>query len=384
MQDISKVSQMAKKHYALDRNVIDATSGIYQDEHGIIGYSKVFDKLTRALPPWDKYAYCGVTGGSTFQKNMVKWLYDESEPKLPYTVYATMGATGAISNALDLYGEQELLIPALCWHNYYLMAQAHKMDIRTYEMFAGASFNTSDFLKKAGESIERQGSLLVVINQPAHNPSGYTLSRDELFAIIAGLKAISTIKPITIIFDIAYFDLVQTHNLDVFETIASNIKVILTYSFSKSLGLYGLRLGAAFMLSQKQADVDYFLDQGYLLARTKWNSPNQQAIATFNHIMSDSVYLAAARAEIASMKMVLQLRGAFLMRELSKLNIDYYPYHNGFFITLKSEDVDLFEKFKQQKVYGVTVDRGFRIAIACLNLKVLNELVERLKLVYNC
>lgn len=380
--DITNVSRLAKAHAKLDKEVIDATMGVFFDDEGIIGYSKVFEKIRCEVSPNERFNYGAVSGGAEFEENVMKWVFGNQRPTLSHRVLATMGATGAISNVFDLYKEPKyfVLVSDLYWHNYQLIAQAYEMDLKQYQMFKDNQLFFDDLKIKALELSQKQNRLIIILNYPAHNPTGYSLKEAEMNAFINLINELSILIPIVLIFDIAYLDLDRHLNhLQLLNKIEEKVTIILTYSFSKSLGLYGLRLGAAIVLTTKSEENNQIFSNLYFLARTKWSSPNQEAIATFNKIMSSDTLTEKVINEITEIKNALQRRSKLFLSKLTNAHIITYPYHQGFFITIPYDDsLDLCERLKLRKVYVVPLNKGIRVAIASLSTEKILLLAEHL------
>ena len=69
------------------------------------------------------------------------------------------------------------------------------------------AFNVTDFSDKVENLLATQNSLLIILNTPAHNPTGYALSSDEWDKVIEILKSKATKnKKISLLVDIAYID----------------------------------------------------------------------------------------------------------------------------------------------------------------------------------
>lgn len=380
--DITNVARMAKAHWQYDKDVIDATIGVFYGDDGTIGYSKTFEKVRAGLHPNERYNYGAVSGGKEFEENVIKWVFNNERPTLSHRVCATMGATGALSNifALAQNEKAKVLVSDLYWHNYLLMAEANGLDLELYEMFNKNKLTFDDFIIKANKLINSQKHLYIVINNPAHNPSGYSFTKDEMNTFINIINELSKQVLITLIFDIAYLDLDRkASHFELLNNITENITIFLTYSFSKSLGLYGLRLGALIVLAKNPLQVKELFAKLYVLARTKWSSPNQEAIATFNEILSNDLLINNITSEIEVVKKTLLMRSTLLLKELLKTKVTVCPYQQGFFITILCDNsLDLWERLKTRKVYVIPLKKGIRIAIASLSPEKINRLAKHL------
>lgn len=54
--------------------------------------------------------------------------------------------------------------------------------------------------------MEKQNRLVIVINDPCHNPTGYSLSEDEWKKVISFLNECSKTHAVVLLNDIAYID----------------------------------------------------------------------------------------------------------------------------------------------------------------------------------
>lgn len=77
LEDITKISQMAKKAALNDPNVINATLVVLLDDNGDICYSKAFDEASLTLTPNEKFLYKNVLGAEVLRNNILKFLHQE-------------------------------------------------------------------------------------------------------------------------------------------------------------------------------------------------------------------------------------------------------------------------------------------------------------------
>src|SRR3712207_4073997 len=99
------------------------------------------------------------------------------------------------------------------------------------------------FESKIKELSEKQESLIVVINDPCQNPTGFKLSQEEWLAVMKILKEASQKTNVVLIKDIAYkdFDTPEYGEEIILSDIPENLLVVYAFSLSKSLGIYGMR-----------------------------------------------------------------------------------------------------------------------------------------------
>ena len=71
------------------------------------------------------------------------------------------------------------------WTNYIQMANEAHLGYETYELFdENGGFNLRDFEYKVQLLKHEQGRVLIVINDPCQNPTGYSMSYVEWISVI--------------------------------------------------------------------------------------------------------------------------------------------------------------------------------------------------------
>lgn len=330
-------------------DVVDATIGVLLDDNKHLIYSKVFDEEMNKLS-FNKYNYAPVSGGSDYLNAIRKYF----KIPLEYTVVATPGATGAISMFMMKSKKIKniILIPINCWANYESIANQQGYEIRYYdEDHDFGSFNDYD-------------NVLVVINTPASNPIGKTYTKEELDKYVSYLESFDNV---TIMFDLAYYDF--SDNQDFIFNYGRNNKTYYAVSLSKSLGVYGLRLGALVAPINNQYE---------LAARTVWSSCNHQGILAFVNCISrmDEII-----AENLAKKKLVDDRANYFIDLLKERNIPYYDFQEGFFVTIKTKESDkVIQYLIDNHYYTIKTTDGIRVAICSLNknemLKIANKIQE--------
>ena len=166
-------------------NVVDATIGsLYSEDGKLVALDTVFESLkkqdNRVLA---KYA-TSFTGNPDFQKAVYDWVLDGNS-KLYHEVIATPGGTGAVGMVVNecLEEGQTIILPEIAWGSYALMAQMHNLKVENYSLFEGDHFNLTSFKETCKKVMEVQDKLVMIINDPCHNPTGYSLTKEELAII---------------------------------------------------------------------------------------------------------------------------------------------------------------------------------------------------------
>lgn len=370
-----------------DDAVVDAVIGsLYTEDGKLATLDTVFDTLKNLDDSrLAKYAV-SFTGNPDFQKDAIDWVLDGNS-NLYKEVIATPGGTGAVGMSIEncLEPGQTLIIPEIAWGSYALMAQMNNLNVARYSLFEGDHFNMASFKQTCQDVMKAQDRLVIIINDPCHNPTGYSMSQEEWKEIIAFLNECSKTHAVVLINDIAYIDFsyrgrYAKEYFTCFDEISDNVAVIVAFSLSKSMTSYGLRCGAAIILARTSAAVEELKTVFEKSARATWSNINNGAMETFSTIMEGRKedYIAEKQKYVD----LLKKRSDLFINQAREAGLKHYPYKEGFFVTLSmdNETRDAFHQaLMDEQIYTVKVNNGIRVAICSMPLKKIDGLAARMK-----
>ena len=196
----------AKERFG-DENVIDATLGTLFDENGtFVAFDSVwgpYEKLSKI----EKARYArSIQGNPLYIESVKNWLFGDED--MPCEVIVSPGGAGAVSatmhNVLDV--GQTVIKPSQGWGPYKTMAYEHGLKLTDYNLFHDDAFDIEDFKKTLERVMDEEGKVLAILNDPCHNPTGYTMTEDEWDQVLEFVNMLSKKGPVVIIHDIAYVD----------------------------------------------------------------------------------------------------------------------------------------------------------------------------------
>ena len=272
------------------------------------------------------------------------------------------------------------------WGNYKLIAKKAGLKTDTYQLFnSEGNFNITNLCTKIEEYSNTQSNILIVLNDPCQNPTGYSLSNEEHLRLIKKLNKLSEKVNITVIYDIAYLDY-DGNNRElhkIFKNIFNNeIKFLPVFaaSCSKVFGMYGFRVGAFFTFVKDEELASNITAAIESQIRGTYSSPNGPALSCLaNALLGDEVDKLSD--QIYNNTLTLKERTTYFINKLESANIKHLPYKSGFFVCLPCSDAyDVCEKLKEQHTYLIPIaDDIVRIAVCSLNIEEIDELVTVLK-----
>ena len=233
--------------------------------------------------------------------------------------------------------------------------------------------------------MEKQDKLVVVINDPCHNPTGYSMTRKEWEQVIDFLNECSRRCPVVLLNDIAYIDFAYGQKeakkyFSVFDDISGNMAVVVAFSLSKSMTSYGMRCGAAILMAKEPQIVQQLKTVFEKDARATWSNVNNGAMAMFVDVLDN--HLADYDAQRLAYVDLLKQRSELFLKEAGAAGLKHYPYKEGFFVTLAMDNSlrDRYhEALMEEHIYTVKVNKGIRVAICSMPLEKVRGLARRMK-----
>lgn len=383
----------AKEAKALDKSVINATIGMLYTEEGELFTFDSVNKALNSLTKEEKFAYSSTPGSDLFHEALKKWVfkdnYDYILSKLHCAVMATSGGSGAISNTFTNYLNPNdlVLLPEYMWGNYKQFAYENYAGYTTYKLFEGNKFNLNSLKSKIYELKEKQNRVVLVINDPCHNPTGYTMSYDEWQSVINIInEATLDGTPFVLLYDMAYIDYdsrgfeATRKNICLFTKLNSNVLTVLAFSGSKTLALYGLRVGAQIALSKNEENIKEFFNANKFSSRAKWSTTSTMGMNIITKVFLNEQYRSVFENELLESSLMLTKRANIFLEECKKVNLETLPFTCGFFITIPCDKpMEVYKRLVEKKIHVIPLDNCLRVTIAAISLNdcaVLPELIK--------
>jgi aromatic-amino-acid transaminase len=373
------MNSRANEAKAKGKDVINATIGALMDDDGDLITLKNVYSIMRSLPDSEFAAYAALKGMPDFIQNIPKAAFRKYIPDAYMDSVATPGGSGAIRQAIwnfsNLY--DSVITSDWYWAPYNTLATENLRKIETYEMISkdNISFNTEGFIKKSAEMLKAQKRLLAIINTPAHNPTGFSLSYEEWNNVIDGLRKLAENQDyvISIFVDIAYIDFC-TDGIEarkffkLFTSLPKNIIILTGFSMSKSYTMYGMRCGAITAISSYKENIEAFNNTCTTSGRGNWSNGTRAAMTTMSKIFADDNLLRIVDNERDMYRKMLIDRAAAFDKASQEVGLKAYPYKDGFFISIPCpEPVKVAEMLTKKDLFIVPLKKGLRFAVCSVS-----------------
>ncbi len=350
--------------------------GVYYDDNGKLPLLKCVDQAEeKMMAAHAARGYLPIDGIAAYDAAVKSLVFGaESEPVKSGRVATVqaLGGTGGLKLGADflkrLNPGAKVLISDPSWENHRALFTQAGFPVETYPYYDAARKGIAAEAMVAALAAAPEGTI-VVLHACCHNPTGYDLSPQQWDRVVETMKA----RRLFAFLDMAYQGFGQGIAEDgavVQKFVASGQDFFVSTSFSKSLSLYGERVGALSVLCQDKEQAARVLSQLKIMIRTNYSSPpihgGQVAATVLNTPELRQLWeeeLAGMRSRIKQMRhaLVAKLKEAGVQRDMSFIEqqVGMFSYSG----LTKEQMVRLREEFG---VYGI--DSG-RICVAALNSK---------------
>lgn len=390
---------------ASGKPAVNGTIGALLEDDGNLAINKVVDAAVRAAPEVEISAYAPLAGLPAFLDLSKTLAFGDARAGLEelgfnFASTASPGGSGALYLAANNFLDrgQNTLLRDRHWGPYKGFLQNNGLDFVTWPLLPPNGnelhpyFANDEFENRLKELCSTQDKVMVWLNDPAHNPTGLSMTAEGRSACLNSF-ANSAINNEnvghTLLIDSAY-SLYADEPHAWAETILDeiengllwpeNLLICVAISLSKSHTIYGLRTGALVSLHPEKEVTDRLNTVLSVTGRQTWSASPRVAQYCVSEMHSTEEGGQAWGKERDRLKQLLDNRRESLLNECQKLGVDLNPTMDGFFAWIESDDpVSVAEKCAENDVYLVPLNGGVRIGLCALSSGDMPKVAEALK-----
>ena len=367
--------------------VVNATIGALLNDDGTLAVMRTPSQVLAELERGAWAAYAPIAGAPDFNQAVIRDTFRGLESfERCATAVATPGGTGALRHALMNYLEagQKLLTTSYYWGPYQTLCDEHERGLDTFRMFAAdGTLDVGALDEKVGELLRAQGRVLLFINDPCQNPTGYSMTSAEWQAVVACLSRHAEKGPVTLLVDMAYFLYARAGDPRAFlkelTPLLGKTGVLFAWSASKSFTHYGLRVGA--LIACVPDEVERTQTQAALAyaCRGTWSNCVKGGLAAVTKLLMTPALAQACDREREELKALLRSRVDAFNAQAKPRGLRYPRYEGGFFVTVFTEQwKEKAEQMKEAGVFVVPQAGALRVALCSVAEKDIGRLVDAL------
>lgn len=373
------------EQYVADTNPkkVNLGVGVYYDDNGKLPLlecvQKAEEKMMAAHAARGYLPIDGIAAYDAAVKSLVFGADSEPVKSGRVATVQAIGGTGGLKVGADflkkLNPSAKVLISDPSWENHRALFTSAGFQVETYPYYDAAKKGINfDGMLTALDTAP--AGTVVVLHACCHNPTGYDLASSQWDQVVAAVKA----RKLVAFLDMAYQGFGQgiaEDGLAVQKFVASGEDFFVSTSFSKSLSLYGERVGALSVLCQDKDEAARVLSQLKIVIRTNYSNPpthgGQIAATILNTPELRTLWekeLGAMRTRIKEMRVALveKLKSKGVQRDFGFITqqVGMFSYSG----LTKDQMVRLRNEFG---VYGI---ESGRICVAALNSKNIDYVAE--------
>lgn len=390
--NILAMASKAKAAKKADNSVINATVGMLKNEDGNLYEFQSVVSAISSLTEEEKIAYANSSGRPSYTEAVLYSLFgkylDDIKKECYLDCLPTPGGSGGLNLTFTNYVDrgETVLLPNHMWENYLSYGIEMGFNSGTYSLFnKDGLFDIDDLNNKVNQIKKTQKKILITINDPCENPTGFCMKEKDYDALLD----ISKNNPDTnfiYLMDVAYFDF---YNVDPdiirsryakFKDMPSNALTLFVFSGSKSFGLYGLRIGALVCLTKDKEEADTFNRVNTFSCRAKWSSASTLGMSLIEKMVLHNDYRESYEEEIKYVCSMLENRSIAFLKSAKEEGLETLPYEKGFFICVPCKDPEkTMNELHQDGVYVIATHSALRIALCSINKEEASRLPRIIK-----
>ena len=371
----------ANRRASTGEEVINATLGALMADDGSLALIGEVQEAIRSIDPARAAAYAPIAGASDFLGAVIRDTFGEGTMADRTVAVATPGGTGAIHHAIANYLEpgQALLTSSYYWSPYRIIAHHIGRQVETFRMYGDDErFDLESLEQSVDQMIEAQGRVLVVLNFPCHNPTGYSLDAGEWRAVAEMLSRAAARAPVTLLLDVAY----SHYGLEEgwMENLAGFVEegtLLVAWTASKAFTQYGARVGA---LLATVADDDARQRTANALSyscRGTWSNCNHLGMLAITELLVDPERRVRVDEQRAELRALLDDRVQIFNQHAAEAGLRTPRYEGGFFVAVFTPDARATAAAaKEEGVFVVPLNGAVRVALCSTPSRDVPRLVE--------
>ena len=369
--------------------IVNATVGALLDDDGNLAVLPTAARAVHEVPAGEWAAYAPISGSPAFLKAVIDDLF-ANEPELKSTAIAvaTPGGSGALRHAIANFLEpgQSILTSNFYWGPYQTLADEADRKVSTFAMFRGndaSALNLEALDQSIAAQIAEQKRALIFLNDPCHNPTGYSMTTAEWRAVVERLLAHAKGgAAITLLVDMAYFAY-NAHAPRAFlrelVPLVGKVALLFAWSASKTYTHYGLRVGALVACVADPKERAMTEAAFSYSSRGTWSNCVRGGLAAITRLLTDETMARACDEERDTLKRTLRARVDAFNGLAPARGLKYPRYEGGFFVTVFHEDALVKAAAMREKgVFVVPAKGALRVALCSVAERDVARLVDAL------
>jgi aromatic-amino-acid transaminase len=375
----------AVRRAAAGEDVLNATLGALLEDDGRPALLPSVAEAYTRIAPEASAVYAPIAGPPRFLSAVTLDLLGGTPLAEQAVAVATPGGTGAVHHAIVNFLEpgESLLTTSYYWGPYGILADHTRRGLATFPMFTAEGTLDLDALESALRAqAGRQRRLLLVLNTPCHNPTGYSLDEGEWRRVADILLEVGGRTPTTLLVDLAYAKFREPGRPAwpaQVARLAGRVTVLLAWTASKAFAQYGARVGALVAVHPDPEERRRIRNALGYSCRGTWSNCNHLGMLAVAELFEDPDLRARSERERERLRRLLDERVEAFKALALQAGLAFPRYEGGFFVAVFTPDAErTAAAMRERGVFVVPLEGAVRIGLCATPRVQVPRLVEAL------
>lgn len=375
-------------------DAIVSAVGEVVDDGGVRAYLPTFvEEAARVYRdhPDEAVAYADIGGRPGYLDASTRYILPGEFADGYVARVAVAGLASAIYTSLQVLAKRaDVFVPEPRWPHYPYMVEDLEGRYHEFPLLDADQALNVEALGAGLHQIDPQGTVAIVLNTPCHNPSGYSLTREDLRRLKELVwEHAAAGNTFCLVIDTAYVDYhwreahaIQEDIIAPLMPLHERVTLAIGWTISKTFLAYGQRLGTLLTIAStpsQAADLQTRLYRATLATYSQCSTVPQLVI---ERLHTDTQKLRQIQAEREPIRQMLARRNAAFEAALRQTGLVSLPGDGGFFRTIELpagvHALDVVRRLVDKRVAMVVQGaQRLRVAICSVPETKMSALCER-------
>jgi aromatic-amino-acid transaminase len=377
-------------------DAIVSAVGEVVDDQGVRAYLPTFVEEAARIyreQPDQAIAYADIGGRSGYLEASTRYILPGEFADGHIARVAVAGLASAIYTALQVMAKRaDVFVPEPYWPHYPGMIDDLEGRYHSFPLLDARQTFNAEGLAAGLRQVPRQGTAAIILNTPCHNPTGYSLTREDWQHIRAVVwEHAEAGKRMCLVIDTAYVDFYWHRPQSIQEDIImplmplhEGVTLAIGWTISKTFLAYGQRLGTLLMIASSPPQAVDLQRQIYQATMATYSQCSTVPQLVIEHLHADAPKLRQLQAEREPVRAMLARRNAAFESALAQTGLSSVPGDGGFFRTVELPEgvqaLDVVRRLAEKRVAMVAAsEQRLRIAICSVPEAKMLPMCERIR-----
>lgn len=311
---------------------INLSVGVYNDENGVTPVLDTVKKAEKRIAQQDcSKIYLPISGDPSFCEVTEALVFGNDHPVLQekrVNSAQTIGASGALRLGAEFLvdlGVKSAAISSPTWANHQSLMKSGGLEVKQYTYY-DATQKDIDFEGMVDSIKKLPPNSAILMHSCCHNPTGYDPSEEQWQILSRTIKECQLFP----FFDCAYQGFKNSLDGDAYPIrlfAQEGHDLLVAYSYSKNMGLYGERAGALCCVSKNNDSAKIVQSYFKKLIRANYSSPPIHSAKIVHTILCDPTLEQEWIEEVTEMRSrIHSVRGKLISKITSQPGGERYNF----------------------------------------------------------